>query len=256
VQHADVQLLTILERVDPKPLGVEELPALAVVSGFIVVKAALSWVVLNMWASYPERLGAHHWHIELGPVAEWLAAGAAAFAAIVALGISGRDRKDRIAERHDEQKTRARLVQLSVETETSRPAVVVQARNFGPLPVIDIDLVDATWSEHPEARWEPLKSHWVGRNRQATETHRPVLMPSQGLDDTFDTLAYFVIRFMHPTEDRPLAPIEPRTANYQIPSSVRTDLTNVVAKVRFTTADGVRWETSTKGEGSGEPTRL
>jgi hypothetical protein len=29
--HADVQLLTILERVDPKPLGVEELPALAVV---------------------------------------------------------------------------------------------------------------------------------------------------------------------------------------------------------------------------------
>jgi hypothetical protein len=31
VQHADVQLLTILERVDPKPLGVEELPALAVV---------------------------------------------------------------------------------------------------------------------------------------------------------------------------------------------------------------------------------
>jgi hypothetical protein len=29
VQHADVQLLAILERVDPKPLGVEELPALA-----------------------------------------------------------------------------------------------------------------------------------------------------------------------------------------------------------------------------------
>jgi hypothetical protein len=29
VQHADVQLLTILGRVDPKTLGVEELPALA-----------------------------------------------------------------------------------------------------------------------------------------------------------------------------------------------------------------------------------
>jgi hypothetical protein len=28
-----VQLLTILERVDPKPVGVEELPALAVVLG-------------------------------------------------------------------------------------------------------------------------------------------------------------------------------------------------------------------------------
>ena len=29
MQHADVQLLTILERVDPKTSGVEELPALA-----------------------------------------------------------------------------------------------------------------------------------------------------------------------------------------------------------------------------------
>jgi hypothetical protein len=28
VQHADVQLLTIPELVDPKPLGAEELPAL------------------------------------------------------------------------------------------------------------------------------------------------------------------------------------------------------------------------------------
>jgi len=185
----------------------------AVVLGFVFVKAALTWVVVNAWASHPEHSGAHHWHIELGPVADWLAAGAAAIAAIVALYIAWRDRKDRTAERHDEQQTHARLVQLSVETETNRPAVVVQARNFGPLPVIDIDLVDATWSEHLEARWEPLISHWVGRNRQATTTHRPVLMPNQGLDDTFDTLAYFVIRFMHPTEDRPLAPIEPRTAH-------------------------------------------
>ena len=31
MHHADVQLVTILERVDPKPLGVEELPALVVV---------------------------------------------------------------------------------------------------------------------------------------------------------------------------------------------------------------------------------
>ena len=31
MQHADVKLLTILERVDPKPVGVEELPVRAVV---------------------------------------------------------------------------------------------------------------------------------------------------------------------------------------------------------------------------------
>jgi hypothetical protein len=230
--------------------------AVAVVSGFVVVKATLTWVVFNKWLSYPEHPGSHHWHVELGPVAEWLAAAAAAGAAITALYIAGRDRKDRITERRDEQKAHARLVRLSVETETGRGAVIVQARNFGPMPVMDIDLVDATWSEHHEARWEPLPGHWRGRNRQATNTHRPILMPTQGLDDTFDTLAYFVLRFLDPTEDRPLAPINPRTASYPHPSFLPIDLSNVVVKVRFTTADGVRWETPTKGEGSGEPTPL
>jgi hypothetical protein len=230
--------------------------AVAVVSGFIAVKAALTWTALNTWASYPERPGAHHWHVELGPLAEWAAAIAATGAAITALYIAGRDRQDRIAERRDEQKTHARLVQLSVDAETSREAVVVQARNFGPLPVLDIDLVDATWSQHPKARWEPMASHWVARGRQANSTHRPILKPNQGLDDTFDTLAYFVVRFLHPTEDRPLTPVEARTANYPIPSYVRPDLSKIVAKVRFTTADGVRWETATKGEGSGEPRRV
>jgi hypothetical protein len=229
--------------------------AVAIVSSFIAVKAALTWVALNTWASYPERRITHHWHVELGPLAEWLAATTAAGAAIIALNIAARDRKDRIKERHDQQKTHARLVQLSIEPD-SKGAVNVQARNFGPLPVIDIDLVDAAWSEHPNARWEPLGSYWVGRNRHATSTHRPILMPIQGLDDTFDTLADFVIRFVNPTDGRPLAPIEPRTANYQVPSYVPTDVSKVVVKIRFTTADGVRWETPTKGHGSGEPTRL
>jgi hypothetical protein len=184
-----------------------------------------------------------------------LAAGATAGAAMTALYVGWRDRQDRILERHEEQTTHARLVQLFVETDTSA-AVIVQVRNFGPLPVIDIDLVDATWSEHQDARWQALNTHWVGRNRQATRTHRPILKPSQGLDDTFDTLTYFRFTFLHPAEDRPLAPIDPRTAEYKIPSYVRTDLANVVAKVRFTTADGVRWETPTKGEGSGEPGRV
>jgi hypothetical protein len=197
---------------------------------------------------------AFDWH--LGDVGTWLSGLGAIGAAIVALRIAGRDRTERITERHDEQKTHVRLVQLSIEGGgNSRAAITVQARNFGPLPVIDVDLVDAKWSEHPEARWMPLDSHWVGRGRQASNTHRPILMPSQGLQDTFDTLAHFVICFMHPTEDRPLAPIEPRTADYQIPSYLPPDLSNVVAKVQFTTADGVRWETPSKGSGSGEPVR-
>jgi hypothetical protein len=198
---------------------------------------------------------AFDWH--LGDVGGWLAGLGAIGAAIVALRIARQDRTARIAERHDEQKTHARLVQVSIEGgNDSRAAITVQARNFGPLPVIDIDLVDAKWSEHPEARWIPLASHWVGRGRQASSTHRPILMPSQGLEDTFDTLADFVICFMHPTEERLLAPIEPRTANYQFPNYVPPDFSTVVVKLRFTTADGVRWETPTKGNGSGEPVRI
>jgi hypothetical protein len=178
---------------------------------------------------------AFDWH--LGDVGGWLAGLGAISAAIVALRIARQDRTERIAERHEEQKTRARLVQVSVEGgDNSRAAITVQARNFGPLPVIDLDLVDAKWSEHPEARWVPLGSHWVGRGRQASSTHRPILMPSQGLQDTFDTLTYFVICFMHPTEDRPMAPIVPRTANYVHPNYVSPDLSTVVIKLQFTTA--------------------
>lgn len=228
--------------------------AVAVVCSFVAIKVAVTWMALNAWASFPEQGIAHHWHIELGPLAEWLAAAAAAGAAIVALTIAARDRKDRIGEHHDRQKTHARLVQLSVEAD-SKGTVNVQARNFGPLPVIDIDLVDAAWSEHHDARWEPLGSYWAGRNRRATSTHRPILKPAQGLEDTLDTLADFVIRFVN-RDGELLATVEPRTSNYPIPSYVPIDVSKVVVKVRFTTADGVRWETPSKGHGAGEPTRL
>jgi hypothetical protein len=231
--------------------------AIIIAAALVAAKGALTAVALIAWVAIPERRRPfEHWHVEFGPLAEWLAAGAAAGAAMVALWIAGRDRQLRIRERRDEEKTHARLVQLSVQTESNRPAVIIQARNFGPLPVIGVTLVDATWSEHSDARWITLPSNWVARNRVATSVHRPILKPSQGLDDTFDTLADFVISFVHPTEERPLAPIEPRTAGYQHPSYVRTDVSNVIAKVQFTTAHGVRWETPTKGAGSGEPARI
>jgi hypothetical protein len=197
---------------------------------------------------------AFDWH--LGDVGGWLSGLGAIGAAIVALGIAGRDRRERTNERHDEERTQARLVRLSVETQGNRPALTVQARNFGPLPVIDIDLVDATWSEHPEARWIALPSLWQARGLPTNTLHRPILMPSQDIQDTYDTVAEFVICFMHPTEDRPLAPIDPRTADYKIPNYVPTDLANVVVKVQFTTPDGVRWEMPSNGNGAGEPVRI
>lgn len=41
-----------------------------------------------------------------------------------------------------------------------------------PLPVLDVDLVDATWSEYPDARW--------GTNRLSrANLHHPILKPHQ-----------------------------------------------------------------------------
>jgi hypothetical protein len=233
--------------------------AVAIGVGVVAAKAALAWLALQAWAALAQRPAfVGHWRIQLGTVGEWVAGFATAAAVGAALYIAWKDRSERISERRDEQKTHARLVQLSAHSESSRSAsVVIEARNFGPLPVIDVDVVDASWSKHPDARWVPRDSHWVGRGRPATSTHRPILKPNQGLDDTYDTLAYFVVMFQDPTDpDRPLGTVEPRTASYPIPSYIPLDMSEVVVRVRFTTADGVRWETPTKGLGSGEPMRV
>jgi hypothetical protein len=223
----------------------------------VTTKAALIAVALTAWASIPERRWpVNHWHVELGPLAEWLAAGAAAGAAIVALVIATLDRQHQIKDRRDDEKTQARLVQLSVETESGRPVVVVKARNFGPLPVLDIELVDATWSEHPGARWVTINTSWQARGLPENSTYRPILKPNQGLNDTFDTLVEFDVCFMHATRDETVVPVDTTRPPMRFPQYVRTDVRNVVVKVQFTTANGVRWETPTKGAGAGEPVRL
>lgn len=224
---------------------------------FVTVKAALTAVALSAWAAFPERrVSPDRWHIELGPFAEWLAAFVAAGAAGAALWIASRDRRDRTAERYDEEKTHARLVQLNVNSETSRPVVNIKVRNFGPLPVIDVRLVDATWSEHPEAHWILMDTSWQARGLPRNSDHRPILMPSQGVEDTVSTLVEFAVSFRHPTEDSPLAPVARDFPASGLSQYARTDVSKVLAKIRFTTANGVRWETPTQGAGAGEPVRL
>jgi hypothetical protein len=194
------------------------------------------------------------WYTGFG---QWLGALGSFIAAGTALWIATRDRKARSAERHDEEKTQARLLQLTVESgESNRAAITIDVRNFGPLPVLDVEIVEAKWSEHPEARWVMLQSHWGARGIPADSKSRPILKPSRGLEDTYDTLVNFVICFWHPSEDRPLAAFVPRTAGYPVPSYVETDPSTIVAKIHFTTANGVRWETPTKGTGADAPVRL
>lgn len=134
--------------------------------------------------------------MEWGNIAEGVGGVGSLAAAAVAVGTATSDRWERRTERRADEKTRARLVQLSVKTESNRPAVAIEVRNFGPLPVVDVRLVDATWSEHPGARWMTMDTHWQARGLARNSVHRPILMPSQGVKDTFDTVVEFVICFL------------------------------------------------------------
>jgi membrane protein implicated in regulation of membrane protease activity len=112
------------------------------IAALILSIAAALLAVLAIWHTYGGHITATEIAV-LSPIATFLAA-------VVALWVAGRDRRDRMQEREDEEKTHARLVALQVSQDTGRAAVIVEVRNFGPLPVLDVEVVDATWSEHRE----------------------------------------------------------------------------------------------------------
>jgi hypothetical protein len=127
----------------------------------------------------------------------------------------------------------------------------VVVSNFGSLPILDVELTDATWSEHPGARWVTTASLLGSRPVGQVNLHRAILQPVGDIPEESRTSPYvsYDICFLDATEDRPLRAEENDTWK-------KIHLTNVVAKIRFTTANGVRWEMASKGTGGGEPVRL
>jgi hypothetical protein len=237
--------------------------AVTVVVLFFIVKLAMTWVALNTWASYPEHPGgSHHWHIELGPLAEWLAAVAAAGAAMAALHIARRDRQQRIAERHDEDMAQARLVHVRLSEWSNRPDVNVTVQDFGSLPLLDVTLVAARWTQHLDARCV-VEENKNGKNvlvelAQADVRQRVLLPTTNAYERANDRRAEFRFYFVHPADNRPLRTpdTDGPTAAYKNPTLVKTDLMTVLVEVQFTTANGVRWEVEATGAGSKEPRRL
>lgn len=195
-------------------------------------------------------------HVELGDLADWLAAIGAFTAAGIALCIATRDRKDRAAERHEAQKIAARLVHVDVR-QIPKPALDVKVRNYGPLPALDVAIIDATWNEHPDARWTILQANWTTVDRVPTPVRKPVLMPAEDVNDTYDTTAEYRIGFIDPSTNEMIkTAIDPRTANFPLPNYQPIDRANTTVTVAFTTADGVRWAITTNGTDANEPVRL
>jgi len=157
-------------------------PISAVVAGSGVALYC-AYRAVGAWRGWPPP------RIQLGNLSEALGVLFTVAAVVVALIIAGRDRRDRISERHDEEKTHARLVRLEVSGETSRPAVAVKVRNFGPLPVIDVELVDAKHIAHPGASWGPIKTSWHSKSELWEQLQRPILLPNDNINDTYSTVA-------------------------------------------------------------------
>lgn len=213
----------------------------------IAVGLMLAAVSLYLVAGSPQ--------VQFGNLSEGLGALFTFAAAAVALWIATRDRADRIAERADEQRAHAQLVRVSVEAD-HRSGVDFFVRNYGPLTVLDVELVGVQWAKHLDARKELSYGRWIVRGARAGHLNKPVLMPVDGYDDKFHTVAEFDVTFYHPTEDRLLADINPETAGYQIPSYLPIDLDEVHGYIKYTLADGSDWLVVTTGAHASEPQQV
>ncbi|MBV8861414.1 MAG: hypothetical protein JO259_06095 [Mycobacterium sp.] len=225
--------------------------AVGITAGIITAQVTVAWFAAKAWLPIPDRWPPTRWHIELGNLSEALAAFAAAGAAFIALWIAACDRRDRNLERRAKEETVARLVRLDVEPINGRPVVIVKVRNFGPLPILDVAANGATWTTHPDARL-PI----AGLGRGTVGHQLSVLRPWQS-DLKHEETVEFEIQFLHPTKDETLIPRkDDKVPGGTVTLYQRVDPTTVTAKFRFTTADGIRWETTTAGAGTGTPKRV
>ncbi|MGE2717902.1 hypothetical protein ACQI4L_27905 [Mycolicibacterium litorale] len=192
-----------------------------------------------------------HGRLQMGTVGEWVAASVTFAAVITAFAIATVDRREREKERRAEEATVARLVRLRV-TCTGSASVDVYIRNYGELPILDVDIANVSWTKHPEARWGTILTNdgTIARGN----TKRPMLLNYRQSDNEVSSYQEaspptinYPVWFMHPTVDEALID----TSNF-----APIDLSTVIIKIQFTTANGVRWETSTIGSGMGQPVRL
>ncbi|CAM5742394.1 hypothetical protein MAUB1S_01511 [Mycolicibacterium aubagnense] len=146
-----------------------------------------------------------NWYTGFG---QWLGALGSFIAAGVALWISVNDRHDRLSELRAEEQARARLVRVSAGWLPSRAAVEVRVENYGPLPVLDVELVAAEWSQHPQARWIALNT---GQPNPPEYTFSPLLKPRQSNDDLFIEVLVLAVQFVDSDTNQPLATPNPRT---------------------------------------------
>ena len=123
------------------------------------------------------------------------------------------------------------------------------------MPVLDVEIVEATWSEHPEARPESRPGMYSG---PFSGLHQhPILLPHPAeYDDSFNTLIEYHIDYMQPDADDLVIQEDPEESIFIMRDRKLVDVSKVTVKIRFTSADNVRWEMPSEGTRSGDPVRL
>jgi hypothetical protein len=204
--------------------------AVGIVVAIVVAKAALTWVALEAWGSLPKRLGfVDHWRIELGPLAEWLAAIATVAAAGAALLIATLDRNQRTKERAAAQEAQARLVIVEVRLPSTGRAFAVDVRNFGTSAVLDVTLDSARFDTVPGSTF-----------KEENKQNLPVVL------DRDRRPHIFYVDFVGETGNSVIPGTYDEAYN-QWESDDAPDPSKVTASVCFTDAEGTRWKRSSSG---------
>ena len=126
--------------------------------------------------------------------------------------------------------------------------LIVKLRNFGPLPILDVAANGASWTTRPDAR---LPITRLGRPTVGRQLS--VLRPWNN-ELKYEEMVEFEIQFLHPSKDETLVPkMDHKVPRGVVEMSKSVDPATVVAKIQFTTPNGMRWETVTDGAGTGEP---
>ncbi|OBA79331.1 hypothetical protein A5633_17070 [Mycolicibacterium elephantis] len=150
-------------------------------------------------------------------------------AAVVALVIATKDRKERRDERRAAERTQARLVQVEAVAPPDMLYYRIEVHNHGAQPIINVTLDQVRLRDH-DAEWklENTSAHVVRIIGTGTDAHGSFL-------GTFYT-----------ADGEPITKIASDTLGNTI-FGVKPDVRLIEAVVLFTDANGNRWTTDTNG---------
>ena len=217
--------------------------AVAIVVAFVASKGALTWVALNIWATFQDRPlnPARHWHVELGNLADWVAGLGAVAAVFAALYVAGQEGRSRRRSEDSAAEAQAALVQVRIEEVMQGRLFRIIVKNYGDRAVLNVQFDWATYEKVPYAQAKPELGHGDcpvldhDRNPYSLWVDFEVDDDSEQAEDDGNQRKRSVIEGIW------------NEAYSQWDGPNKPDPKQVAAGIRFRDASGVRWRRDTSG---------